>query len=75
MAYNPQDFDNPVLLFEARTRQVRARIQTLENDLIAAKHPITKALISTELHNRVDNYVERKSVLRGTQSTGKESDE
>ena len=69
------DFEDPIRLFESRTRQVRVRIQTLENDLVAAKHPITKVLISTELHAKVDNYVERKSVFTGTQSTGKTSNE
>lgn len=68
MGYSKQDFDNPLKMFEMRTRQVRTKIQTLEFNLSAVKHPISKAIILNELHNTVDDYIERKLILTGDSS-------
>lgn len=64
MAFSPQDYDDPLRLFEIRTRQVRVRIQTLERDLEFNSVSIySKVIIINELNNAIDDYVERKSVL------------
>lgn len=68
MAFSPQDYDNPLNLFEIRTRQIRVRIQTLEKDLYNVKNIYSKAVILNELNNAVDDYIERKSVLNREKS-------
>lgn len=60
MTYSKKDFDNPMNLFDIRTRQVRVRIQNLEGDLIMSKHPFSRAVIKQELNKSVDEYVARK---------------
>lgn len=60
MAYSKEDFNNPINLFDIRTRQVRVRIQNLEGDLIVTKHPFSRAVIKQELNKAVDEYVARK---------------
>lgn len=73
MAYQPKDFEDPYKLFEIRTREVRTRIQNLEKDFLSAQHPITKAIILSELINTVDDYIERKSLFTRAPSSGGES--
>lgn len=68
MGFSPQDFNDPLTLFEHRTRQVRVRIQTLENDLRNVKSPLSQAIIEKELNDMIDDYVERKSVLNRERS-------
>lgn len=60
MSYTKNDFDNPVNMFEMRTRQIRVRIQKLQSDLVIAQHPFTKAVIKQEINKSVDEYVARK---------------
>ena len=60
MSYTSKDFENPVKMFEMRTRQIRVRIQNLEANLVIAQHPFTKAVIKQELNKSVDEYVSRK---------------
>jgi hypothetical protein len=72
MPYQPQDFKNPEKLFEIRTREVRIRIQQLENSLAVVKHPISKAIILNELNNTTDDYVQRKFVSTRTSSSREE---
>lgn len=63
MAFSPQEYKNPMGMFEIRTRQVRVRIQNLERDLMNVQSPFSKAIIQKELDRLVDDYIERKSVL------------
>lgn len=60
MSYTQQDFEQPIKMFEMRTRQIRVRIQHLESDLVIAQHPFTKAVIKQEINKSVDEYVSRK---------------
>ena len=60
MSYTPNDFENPIKMFEMRTRQIRVRIQHLQSDLVVAQHPFTKAVIKQEINKSVDEYVSRK---------------
>ena len=60
MGFTKQDFENPVNMFEIRTRQLRVRIQTLQSFLIIAQHPYSKAIVKQELNKCVDEYVARK---------------
>ena len=55
-------------MFEIRTRQIRVRIQSLEQDLMNVKSPFSKVIIEKELNNLVDDYIERKSVLERERS-------
>lgn len=64
MGFSPQDFQDPVKLFEVRTRQTRVRIQTLQQDLLNVKSLFAKTIIEDELNMLIDDYVERKSVLQ-----------
>lgn len=68
MGFSPQNYQNPIEMFEIRTRQIRVRIQTLEQDLMKIKSPYSRAIIEEELNNLVDDYVERKSVLERERS-------
>ena len=60
MSYTKNDFDDPMTMFEMRTRQIRVRIQKLQSDLVTAQHPFTKAVIKQEINKSVDEYVARK---------------
>ena len=60
MGYTKKEFDDPLLLFNIRTRQLRVRIQHLQNDLVIAQHPFSKAVIKQEINNTVDEYVTRR---------------
>lgn len=73
MPYQPKDFENPNRLLEIRTREVRTRIQNLEQDFAVAQHKISKAIILNELNNVVDDYIGRKSLSTRTSSSGGES--
>ena len=64
MGFSPQDFQDPVKLFEVRTRQTRVRIQILQQDLLNVKSLFAKTIIEDELNMLIDDYVERKSVLQ-----------
>ena len=63
MGFSPQDYQEPLKMFEIRTRQIRVRIQSLEQDLTNVRSPFSKAIIEKELNALVDDYIERKSVL------------
>lgn len=60
MGFTQKEFINPPLMFNARTRQLRVRIEHLQSDLVTAQHPFTKAVIKQELNKAVDEYVARK---------------
>ena len=60
MGFTDKDFLHPFSMFEARTRQLRVRIQHLQSDLVVAQHPFSKAVIKQELNKTVDEYVARK---------------
>lgn len=60
MGFNSNDFQNPAKMFDIRTRQLRVRIQHLQNDLVIAQHPFSKAVIKQEINKSVDEYVARK---------------
>jgi len=64
MGFSPQDFQDPVKLFEVRTRQTRVRIQTLQQDLLNVQSLFAKTIIEDEINMLIDDYVERKSVLQ-----------
>ena len=68
MGYTEKDFNNPMGMFEMRTRQIRVRIQTLQSFLVVAQHPYSKAIVEQELAKSVDEYVARKLQQR-TQET------
>ena len=55
-----KDFNNPIRMYDIRTRQLRVRIQHLQNDLIVVQHPFSKAVIKQEINKSVDEYVARK---------------
>lgn len=60
MGYTPKELDDPLLLYSIRMRQLRVRIQHLQNDLVIAQHPFSKAVIKQEISNTVDEYVTRR---------------
>lgn len=68
MGFTDKDFNNPIAMFEIRTRQLRVRIQTLQNFLVVAQHPYSKAVVKQELNRCVDEYVTR-SLQQGTTET------
>lgn len=68
MTFSHKDFNNPVLMFDSRTRQLRVRIQTLSADMVIAKHPFSRAVILEELNKSTDTYVARK-IQEGNFST------
>lgn len=68
MSYVAKDFNNPLSMFDIRTRQLRVRIQSLQNDLVIAQHPFTKAVIKQEMDKVVDEYVARKIQEGNTQT-------
>lgn len=68
MAFSHEDFNNPILMFDSRTRQLRVRIQTLSTDMVVAKHPFSRAVILEELNKSTDIYVAR-SIQEGNSST------
>ena len=59
MGFTDKDFKDPIGMFDARTRQLRVRIQHLQGDLVIAQHPFSKAVIKQELNKTVDEYVAR----------------
>lgn len=59
MGFTDKDFKDPLKMFDARTRQLRVRIQTLETLLVVVQHPYSKAIITQELNNATDEYVAR----------------
>lgn len=64
MGFTSKDFKNPMLMYDARTRQLRVRIQHLQNFLVIAKHPFTRAVVKQELNRDIDEYVNRSVQLR-----------
>lgn len=66
MSFTNKDFDNPLDIFDIRTRKIRVRIQNLQKFLIVAQHPFTKAVVEQELNNLVDEYVTRTIQRRNT---------
>ena len=68
MGYTDKDFNNPMEMFNMRTRQLRVRIQTLQSFLVVAHHPYSRAIVTQELLKCVDEYVARK-LQQGTEET------
>ena len=68
MGFTDKDFNNPIGLFDARTRQLRVRIQTLQNFLVVAQHPYSRAIVKQELDKTIDEYVARKIQQRATEA-------
>ena len=66
MGFTDKDFHNPLEMFNIRTRQLRVRIQTLQNFLVIAQHPYSRAIVKQELDKCVDEYVAR-SLQQGTE--------
>ena len=66
MGFTDKDFNNPIAMFEIRTRQLRVRIQTLQSFLVVAQHPYSRAIVKEELNKCIDEYVAR-SLQRGTE--------
>ena len=60
MGFTDKDFNNPMTMFDIRTRQLRVRIQTLQSCLVVAQHPYSRAIITQELSKCVDEYVARR---------------
>ncbi len=55
--------DTPDELFEQRTRRIRDRIQTLQQDLNVVVHPQVKRAILIELDNLIDDYIQRRYAM------------
>lgn len=68
MGFTDKDFKDPLKMFDARTRQLRVRIQTLETLLVVVQHPYSKAIITQELNNAIDEYVARNLSERTQQA-------
>lgn len=68
MGYTKNDYQNPMKMFEIRTRQLRVRIQALQSTLVIAQHPYSRAIIKQELDKCVDEYVAR-SLQQGSSET------
>lgn len=68
MGFTDKDFSNPLAMFDMRTRQLRVRIQKLQNHLVVAHHPFTKAVLKQEINKAVDEYVAR-TIQQGNQQT------
>lgn len=68
MGFTDKDFSNPLVMFDMRTRQLRVRIQKLQNHLVVARHPFTKAVLKQEINKAVDEYVAR-TIQQGNQQT------
>ena len=66
MSFSEKDFKNPLLMFDSRTRQIRVRIQTLQNFLVIAQHPYSRAIVKQELNKSIDEYVAR-SIQEGSE--------
>lgn len=60
MGITNKDFQNPDSIAAIRTRQLRVRIQKLQDFLVVAQHTFTKAVVKQELDRCVDEYVIRK---------------
>lgn len=59
MGFTDKDFNNPIGMFDIRTRQLRVRIQTLQSFLVVAQHPYSRAIVKEELNKCIDEYVAR----------------
>lgn len=70
MSYTNKNFEDPLKMFDIRTRQLRVRIQHLQADLVIAQHPFTKAVLKQEINKATDEYVARKIQSRTTQTDG-----
>lgn len=68
MGFTDKDFNNPIGMFEIRTRQLRVRIQTLQSFLVIAQHPYSRAIVKQELDKCIDEYVARR-LQQGAQQT------
>ena len=66
MSFSEKDFKNPLLMFDSRTRQIRVRIQTLQNFLVIAQHPYSRAIVKQELNKSIYEYVAR-SIQEGSE--------
>lgn len=68
MGFTKKDFDNPIQMFDIRTRQLRVRIQKLQSHLVVARHPFTKAVLKQEIDKATDEYVAR-TIQQGNQES------
>ena len=56
--------NDPYLLFEHRTKNIRKRLMILKKDIDRVDHYISKAIIQTEIENLEDDLIERTLVLQ-----------
>ena len=56
--------NDPYLLFEHRTKNIKQRLMILKGDINRVDHYISKAKIQTEIENLEDNLVERSLVKK-----------
>lgn len=68
MGFTEKDFNNPIRMYDIRTRQLRVRIESLESTLVVARHPYSRAIIMQELNKCVDEYVTRKLYQRDNEA-------
>ena len=68
MGFTDKDFNNPIGMFDIRTRQLRVRIQTLQSFLVIAQHPYSRAIVKEELNKCIDEYVARSLQRRTEQA-------
>ena len=68
MGFVDRDFNNPIGMFDMRTRQLRVRIQTLQSFLVIAQHPYSRAIVKEELNKCIDEYVARTLQRRAEQT-------
>ena len=56
--------NDPYLLFEHRTKNIKQRLMILKGDINRVDHYISKAIIQAEIENLEDDLVERSLVLQ-----------
>lgn len=59
--------NDPYLLFEYRTKNIKQRLLILRADINRVNHYISKAIIQTEIENLEDDLIERSLVLQRQQ--------
>ena len=69
MSFTEKDFNNPMNMFDVRTRQLRVRIQNLQSFLVVAQHPYSRAIIAQELNQSIDEYVTRRLHQRNSETS------
>ena len=56
--------NDPYLLFEHRTKNIKQRLMILKGDISRVDHYISKAIIQAEIENLEDDLIERTLVLQ-----------